>query len=128
VLSHQDGCRSAVALLLQAALIQVSDYRLLGASGLSNTNSPCQGYSSGGFTYIHVHVYVYIYNGILHPIPAQVVDVLVPGFVSFSLPIVADVAFIIVKNFTFPFNNLLDLRSSSVHYLWNISRTFPTIM
>jgi hypothetical protein len=28
VLSHQDGCRSAVALLLKAALIQVSDYRL----------------------------------------------------------------------------------------------------
>jgi histidinol phosphatase-like enzyme len=34
VLSNQDGCRSAVALLLKAALIQVSDYRLLGASGL----------------------------------------------------------------------------------------------
>jgi hypothetical protein len=33
VLSHHDGCRSAVALLLKAALIQVSDYRLLGASG-----------------------------------------------------------------------------------------------
>jgi hypothetical protein len=33
VLSHQDGCRSAVALLLKTALIQVSDYRLLGASG-----------------------------------------------------------------------------------------------
>jgi hypothetical protein len=33
VLSNQDGCRSAVALLLKAALIQVSDYRLLGASG-----------------------------------------------------------------------------------------------
>jgi hypothetical protein len=33
VLSHQDGCHSAVALLLKAALIQVSDYRLLGASG-----------------------------------------------------------------------------------------------
>jgi hypothetical protein len=32
-LSHQDGCYSAVALLLKAALIQVSDYRLLGASG-----------------------------------------------------------------------------------------------
>jgi hypothetical protein len=28
MLSHQDGCRSAVALLLIAALIQVSDYRL----------------------------------------------------------------------------------------------------
>jgi hypothetical protein len=28
VLFHQDGCRSAVALLLKAALIQVSDYRL----------------------------------------------------------------------------------------------------
>jgi hypothetical protein len=34
VLSHQDGCRSAVALLLKAALIQVSDYRLLRASGI----------------------------------------------------------------------------------------------
>jgi len=32
-LSHQDGCHSAVPLLLKAALIQVSDYRLLGASG-----------------------------------------------------------------------------------------------
>jgi hypothetical protein len=35
VLSHQDGRHSAVALLLKAALIQVSDYRLLGASGFS---------------------------------------------------------------------------------------------
>jgi hypothetical protein len=34
-LSRQDGRHSAVALLLKAALIQVSDYRLLGASGLS---------------------------------------------------------------------------------------------
>jgi hypothetical protein len=33
-LSHQYGRHSAVALLLKAALIQVSDYRLLGASGL----------------------------------------------------------------------------------------------
>jgi hypothetical protein len=33
-LSHQDGNHSAVALLLKAALIQVSDYRLLGAFGL----------------------------------------------------------------------------------------------
>jgi hypothetical protein len=33
-LSHQDGRHSAVALLLKAALIQVSDYRFLGASGL----------------------------------------------------------------------------------------------
>jgi hypothetical protein len=33
-LSRQDGSHSAVALLLKAALIQVSDYRLLGASGL----------------------------------------------------------------------------------------------
>jgi hypothetical protein len=33
-LSHQDGRHSEVALLLKAALIQVSDYRLLGASGL----------------------------------------------------------------------------------------------
>jgi hypothetical protein len=34
VLSHQDGRHSAVTLLLKAALIQVSDYRLLGASGI----------------------------------------------------------------------------------------------
>jgi hypothetical protein len=33
-LSCQDGRHSAVALLLKAVLIQVSDYRLLGASGL----------------------------------------------------------------------------------------------
>jgi hypothetical protein len=33
-LSCQDGRHSAVALLLKAALIQVSDYRLLVASGL----------------------------------------------------------------------------------------------
>jgi hypothetical protein len=32
-LSHQDGRHSSVALLLKAALIQVSDYRLLRASG-----------------------------------------------------------------------------------------------
>jgi hypothetical protein len=32
-LSRQDGRHSAVALLLKAALIQVSDYKLLGASG-----------------------------------------------------------------------------------------------
>jgi hypothetical protein len=32
-LSHKDGRHSAVPLLLKAALIQVSDYRLLGASG-----------------------------------------------------------------------------------------------
>jgi hypothetical protein len=31
---HQDGHHSAVALLLKAALIHVSDYRLLGASCL----------------------------------------------------------------------------------------------
>jgi len=35
VISHQDGCHSAVALLLKAAMIQVSDYRLLGASGFT---------------------------------------------------------------------------------------------
>jgi hypothetical protein len=38
VLSHQDGRHSAIALLLKAALIQVSDYRLLGVSGLSILN------------------------------------------------------------------------------------------
>jgi hypothetical protein len=32
VLSHQDGHHSAVALLLKAGLIQVTDYRLQGAS------------------------------------------------------------------------------------------------
>ena len=32
-LSHQDSHHSAVALLLKAALVHVSDYRLLGASG-----------------------------------------------------------------------------------------------
>jgi hypothetical protein len=32
-LSRQDGHHSAIALLLKAALIQVSNYRLLGASG-----------------------------------------------------------------------------------------------
>jgi hypothetical protein len=36
-LSRQDGRHSAVALLLKAALIQVSDYRLLGASGLDSS-------------------------------------------------------------------------------------------
>jgi hypothetical protein len=34
-LSRQYGHHSAVALLLKAALIQVSDYRLLGASGFT---------------------------------------------------------------------------------------------
>ena len=34
-LSHQDGCHSAVALLLKAALIQVSDCRFMGASGFT---------------------------------------------------------------------------------------------
>jgi hypothetical protein len=34
-LSHQDGRHSAVALLLKAALIQVSDYRRMGASGFN---------------------------------------------------------------------------------------------
>ena len=36
-LSHQDGRHSAVSLLLKAALIQVIDYRLLGASGCNST-------------------------------------------------------------------------------------------
>jgi len=34
-LSRQDGRHSVVALLLKAALIQLSDYRFLGASGFS---------------------------------------------------------------------------------------------
>jgi hypothetical protein len=41
-LSHQVGRHSAVALLLKAALIQVSDYRLLGASG----------YCTGSYSYL----------------------------------------------------------------------------
>ena len=36
-LSHQDGRHSAVALLLKAALIHVSDYRFMGASGCIST-------------------------------------------------------------------------------------------
>jgi hypothetical protein len=36
-LSRQDGHHSAVALLLKAALIQVSDYMLLGASGFKSS-------------------------------------------------------------------------------------------
>jgi multisubunit Na+/H+ antiporter MnhG subunit len=36
-LSHQDGRHSAVSLLLKAAVIQVSDYRLLGAPGCNST-------------------------------------------------------------------------------------------
>jgi hypothetical protein len=47
-LSHQDGHHSAVALLLKAALIQVSDNRLLGASGFEN--------------HPNVKSYMYIYN------------------------------------------------------------------
>jgi hypothetical protein len=39
-LSRQDGHHSAVALLLKAALIQVSDYRLLGASGYGRLSFP----------------------------------------------------------------------------------------
>ena len=45
VLSHQDGCHSAVALLLKAALIQVSDYRLLGASGFRQYQITFLGFS-----------------------------------------------------------------------------------
>jgi hypothetical protein len=37
-LSRQDGRHSAVALLLKEALIQVSDYRLLGASGFNTVS------------------------------------------------------------------------------------------
>jgi hypothetical protein len=38
VSGSQDGHHSVVALLLKAALIQVSDYRLLGASGFITYN------------------------------------------------------------------------------------------
>jgi len=38
--SDQDGHHNAVAFLLKAALIQVSDYRLLGASGLHKNYRP----------------------------------------------------------------------------------------
>jgi hypothetical protein len=41
-LSRQDGRHSAVALLLKAALIQVSDYRLLGASGFNKLIVSCK--------------------------------------------------------------------------------------
>jgi hypothetical protein len=41
-LSHQDGRHSAVALLLKATLIQVSDYRLLGASGFIKSSVPIE--------------------------------------------------------------------------------------
>jgi hypothetical protein len=43
-LSHQDGCHSTVALLLKAGLIQVSDYRLLRASGLNSRALPPAGF------------------------------------------------------------------------------------
>jgi hypothetical protein len=50
-LSRQDGHHSAVALLLKAALIQVSDYRLLGASGYKYTFSLQKGrYFKSGTT------------------------------------------------------------------------------
>jgi hypothetical protein len=45
-LSHQDGRHSAVALLLKAALIQVSDYKLLGASGSFLAHLNPKGYVS----------------------------------------------------------------------------------
>jgi hypothetical protein len=44
VLSHQDGHHSAVALLLKAALIQMSDYMLLGASGFIRCIDSCSVY------------------------------------------------------------------------------------
>jgi hypothetical protein len=41
-LSRQDGRHSAVELLLKAALIQLSDYRLLGASFMNTMLLPFQ--------------------------------------------------------------------------------------
>jgi hypothetical protein len=45
-LSRQDGRHSAVALLLKAALIQVSDYRLLGSVTISLRNFVGEGMKS----------------------------------------------------------------------------------
>jgi hypothetical protein len=54
VLSFQDGRHSAVVLLLKAALIQVSDYRLLGVSGYKSkcSNFNCSYMTMSRLTYI----------------------------------------------------------------------------
>ena len=59
-LSHQDSCHSAVALLLKAALIQVSDYRLLGASGLNETgiSLPVDSWVMSGEQFEHDQLWV----------------------------------------------------------------------
>ena len=60
-LSHQDGHQSAVALLLIAALIQVSDYRLLVASCLHSLSQ----------IYVSKHVYylgIKIRSQVKHPV------------------------------------------------------------
>jgi hypothetical protein len=54
-LSHQDGHHSAVALLLKAALIQVSDYRLLGASG--SVLKKCKKYFYSTKSLIYLSIY-----------------------------------------------------------------------
>ena len=78
-LSHQDGRHSAAALLLKAALIQVSDYRLLSASGLLplqyvlSTNPLIfvgQGMDCFGLVVVYVHLswllfFIEIPNGFL---------------------------------------------------------------
>ena len=51
-ISHRDGRHSAVALLLKAALIQVSDYRLLGASGFYKFDTVLLGHSLNLLFYI----------------------------------------------------------------------------
>jgi len=53
-LSHQDGHHSAVALLLKAALIQVSDNRLLGASGFK-LNGCCLQYWNINYFYLYIY-------------------------------------------------------------------------
>jgi hypothetical protein len=67
-LSHQDGRHSAVALLLKAALIQVSDYRLLGASGRISTCVVvsvilCELHT---FARLSEFSHVYVYTSTLH--------------------------------------------------------------
>jgi hypothetical protein len=57
-LSRQDGRHSAISLLLKAALIQVSDYRLLGASGLFR-----KFHQKGCSFYAHHTSFYYICHG-----------------------------------------------------------------
>ena len=60
-LSHQDGHHSAVALLLKAALIQVSDYRLLGAYGFHCFSVIFYMCNCYWYTSINVHALFHMY-------------------------------------------------------------------